>query len=150
MSIKQGQNLHHGPGTAATPSVFRLAHCDLETEHSHLMIQLVETYARLQQLRLALPMPTVASSSLATLVSSRDHILTSLGWDSYLGQGPETQAHPGKLLEGPSVMVTPEVCSAYSLLEYSWPFSACLRLASMTMMAPAPSCCRTSCYQAVS
>lgn len=74
-----GWDFCHGPGTAATLSASRLAHCDLGTDHSHLMRQLVETCARLQQLRLALPMPMVASSSLATLVSFLDHILNFAG-----------------------------------------------------------------------
>lgn len=72
------------------------------------------------------------------------------GWDSYLGQGPETQGCPGKPLEGPSKCWTLKVCPTYSLLEYCWPFSACLRLTSVMMTTPGPGCCRTSCCLAVS
>lgn len=84
----------------ASLSASRLAHCDLGTDHSLLMRQLMKTCARLQQLRLALPTLEVASSSLVTPVPSPPHILTSLGVELILGPRVIDSGMPRKALRG--------------------------------------------------
>lgn len=75
------------------------------------MTQLMETCARLQQLRLALPPLVAASGSLVTPMSSLGHILSSLGLGLRLGPRARDSGLSRKALRGSLKVLDPQSVS---------------------------------------